>query len=587
MDLAKDQLTNQGSDQFLRAAHYTTWQLIKAYWQSPERVSAYLFFALILIMTVSLVGIDVVLNYWYNHFYNALQAYDKRGAIQLLVVFFGIAFVYIIVAVYRYYVSQLFALRWRRWLTTQFIGRWLNDKGYYYLESFDPKTDNPDQRIQEDAGAIVTSSIELTTGLITAVTTMIGFMYVLWSLSGVLIIPLGSLGTLRIPGYLVWVGLLYNLIGSLLAFKIGRPLIGLNFEQQRREATFRFAATDLRVHAENVAFYHGEAHQKNILQRLFGGVLANWYEIILRQKKLLWFTAGFNQTAVVLPLLVALPNYFDKVFLLGGLMQSIQAFNRVQESLAFLVNSYSSIASWQAVSRRLTTFANHLNEVEIKAQTQNKLHVQEVPQNMIQASNVTISTPRQNILLKDINEKFIHGEHYVIKGQSGLGKSTFLRALAGLWPFASGGVLLPAKQSIMYLPQSPYMPIGKLADAILFPDHVDAALESELVEILRACRLENLIPRLHEEASWSEQLSPGEQQRVAFARVLLHKPDWIIMDESTSMLDLANENYLYQLLKTRLPHCSIVSVGHRPSLDAHHDHVVDMARYQARADAIA
>jgi putative ATP-binding cassette transporter len=381
----------------------------------------------------------------------------------------------------------------------------------------------------------------------------------------------------------VWVGVIYAFIGTVLTIKIGRPLIALNFEQQRREATFRFSAVELRTHAEHVALYRGEEHQKSILNRLFSGVLDNWFMIIVRQKTLLWFTAGYNQLSVLLPLLVALPNYFDKVFLLGGLIQSLQAFGRVQDSLSFLVNSYPRIAEWQAVAQRLTTFVNHMSEAEEKAVGENHLTVQKHPENSIIVKDVTIRTPRKEVLLQNINTSFVHGNHYLIQGRSGIGKSTFVRTIAGIWPYAAGEMVFPEQQQIMFLPQRPYMPIGTLAESLLFPDHVLPEHKEQLEQVLKNCRLEVLIPRLYEVAPWSEQLSPGEQQRVAFARVFLHKPDWVFMDESTSMVDLGTEAFLYQQMKSLLPNCSIVSVGHRSSLNDHHTHVIDMEKFTATA----
>lgn len=569
-------------EQVIQSRHYSTTELIKAYWQSSQRVSVYLFTFAILFMTVLLVGFDVVFNYWYNYFYNALQAYDVHTTVQLLVAFCVLAAFYIILQVYRYYITQTFSLRWRRWLTDQFLNRWLQSRGYYLLENFDQKTDNPDQRIQEDVGALITNTIDLTVGLVSAVTTFPAFLYILWTLSGVLTINLGSWGTYHIHGYLVWAGLIYNFIGTICTFKIGRPLVNLNFEQQRREATFRYAAIDLRTHAEHVALYRGEDHQKSILKDLFGNVLSNWYQIILRQKKLLWFTGSFNQAAVLLPLLVALPNYFGKVFLLGGLMQSIRAFSSVQDSLSYLVNAYTTIAVWKAINKRLTTFLNHLTEAESEAKKEDKVIFTEEPKNTITAKDMNIKMPHGEPLLANINQKFVHGQHYVIKGPSGIGKSTFVRTLAGIWPFASGEVEFPANKNIMFLPQKAYMPIGTLAEAIMFPDKHQTESDEKLIKILHDCHLDNLIPRLKETALWSEQLSPGEQQRIAFARVLLHKPDWVFMDESTSMLDMNNEAHLYKLIRERLPHCSVVSVGHHPSVDKHHDHIVDMSKYSAK-----
>ncbi len=609
--------------QLITPRHYTAWQLIKLYWQSEERFYAYLLFGIVVVMTMCLVGFDVLFSFWSNYFYTALQEYDKRGTIRLFLVFCVLAAFFIAFSVYRYYLSQLFGLRWRRWLTKQFINRWLMRRDFYYLENFverfDERTDNPDQRLQEDVGALVTGSISLSLGFIASVTTVIGFVIVLWNLSGVIHLSLGRFGEWTIPGYLVWVAVLYAIVGTYITFKIGYPLISLNFEQQQREANFRFAAIDLRSHAENVALYHGEHHQKGILYRLFGGVLDNWYMIILRQRLLLWFTGGYNQTAVILPLLVALPNYFNRVFMLGGVMQSMRAFNSIQDALSFFVNAYTQIAEYRAVIRRLTTFLNHMQAIDEKVSRHDHLISHKENGKMIKAHQLTIMTPREEILLKNINEELIHGHHYLIQGPSGIGKSTFVRALAGLWPFAEGEIVLPSHQKIMFLPQKPYMPIGTLAEAILFPDkdyapfivdhrhkmkttallresqyeiqvadqataaggiilHDDAKL-ALLEKILSACHLENLIPRLQETAAWSQQLSPGEQQRVAFARVLLQKPDWAFLDETTSMVDLKTEQALYEQLKTQLPHCSIVSVGHRPSLSAFHDQVIDMAKY--------
>lgn len=576
-----DVLTSGKAEQLLKQKHYTAWELIKLYWYSSQRKSAYLFALVILVMTVTLVGFDVAFTYWFNHFYDALQAYKAELAFKLVGVFCALAFFWIILQVYRYYITQLFSLRWRRWLTDQFVNRWLNKRGYYYLENFETGTDNPDQRIQEDIGGIVNSTISLTVGLVNALTTFPAFIYVLWTLSGVLTLHVGFLGTFHIYGYLVWVGLLYNLIGTVITFKIGYPLINLNFEQQRREATFRYAAIDLRSHAEHVALYRGEHHQKMILGDLFKNVLDNWYQIILRQKKILWFTSGFNQTAVLLPLLAALPNYFRHVFNLGGLMQSLRAFNSVQESLSYLVNAYTSIAEWRAICKRLTTFVDHLSDVEQDASRHDMVLTQHHPENSIIASDITIQTPDGQTLLDNIQQTFYSGQSYVIKGESGIGKSTFVRVIAGIWPYASGDIVFPADKKIMFLPQKAYMPFGSLAEAILFPDRHQGELKAQLKTVLHDCHLDNLVPHLEEVAPWSEKLSPGEQQRVAFARVLLHKPDWVFLDESTSMLDMANEAHLYKLLRERLPQCTIVSVGHHPSVDAFHDHVVDMSIYRA------
>lgn len=564
----------------------TAWQLVKSYWQSDQRFIAYFFFAVVVVMTITLVGLDLLVNKWYNYFYDALQAYDRHGVLRLVIVFTVLATFYILMVVYRYYIAQVFGLRWRRWLTNRFISRWLQNHSYYLIENFDGRTDNPDQRIQEDVGALVSSSMDLSMGLISAVTTFLAFIYVLWQLSGDLTVPLGSYGTINIPGYLVWVSALYAIIGTIFTLKIGRPLVLLNFEQQHREANFRFSAINLRSHAENVALYRGEEQQKGLIGRLFNKVLDNWYMIILRQRALLWFTAGYNQISIILPLAMALPNYFDKIFLLGGLMQTLSAFGKVQESLSFVVQAYPRIAEWQAVTQRLTTFVDHMNSADADAERENKVDVQYHAENEIAIKGLTINTTRKSQLLGNINEILKHQNHYLIKGRSGIGKSTFIRTIAGIWPYAAGEIIFPEDKQIMFLPQKPYMPMGTLAEAIQFPEEDQRNLKGKLEAILRDCHLEKFIPRLYETATWSEQLSPGELQRIAFARVLLSKPDWVFMDESTSMLDLANEEHLYQLLKIQLPDCSIVSVGHRPSLDVHHTHVINMEKYSHLAQAV-
>ena len=562
----------------LEARPYTGWQLLKAYWYSDQRFMAFLLLSIVLLMSMSLVGLDVLFTTWYNYFYDALQEYNKRGVYDLMIIFVFIAAVYIVLAVYRYYLQQFLALRWRRWLTAQFLDRWLQKKSYYYLENFDDHTDNPDQRIQEDILSLVTSSLTLTIGLLSSVVTFFAFIYILWKLSGSIHFSIKG-HEFNIRGYLVWVSVIYAAIGTYLTFKIGRPLVSLNFEQQRREANFRFGAIDLRSHAENVALYRGEEHQKTILERIFSGVLDNWYAIILRQKLLLWFTAGYNQISVLVPLVVALPNYFNKVFKLGGLIQTLAAFQRIQDALSFIVNSYTMIAEWQAVMRRLLTFLNHMYEVERDAVVKNKFFYSKNSQNKITVSDLVVNTPQGDNLLKNLNEEFFHGQNYLIRGASGIGKSTFVRALAGIWPYGAGEIDLPSNKKIFFLPQKSYMPLGTLKEALLFPDHILPIADTLLIKLLNDCDLPHLANQLDHVTHWSEHLSPGELQRIAFVRVLIHQPDWVVLDESTSALDLKHEQQLYELLKKKLPDCSLISVGHRPSLEAYHENKIDLEKY--------
>ncbi|MDR3490609.1 MAG: ABC transporter ATP-binding protein/permease [Gammaproteobacteria bacterium] len=568
----------------LSSRPYTAWQLIKAYWQSEQRVSAYALYIAVIIMSITIIGMDVIFNYWYNGFYDALQDYNKASAYDLIKVFIFLAAVFIILAVYRYYMQQYLGLRWRRWLTNQFLNRWLENKGYYYLENFDETTDNPDQRIQEDINALVNSSLDLSIGLFTSITTFFAFIYILWTLSGNFVLHLGPLGTHTIHGYLVWVAIIYAIIGTRFAFKIGYPLVSLNFEQQRREANFRFAAVDLRSHAEHVALYRGEASQKNILSSLFDRVLENYYAIILRQKLLLWFTAGYNQVSVILPLVVVLPNYFGKVFKLGGLMQALRAFGQIQEALSFLVSSYSQIAQYRAVIRRLLGFLNHIYTVENNVLIHNKFLRKTQFNDVISLRHLTIRTPQGENLLENINEEFVHGKNYLIKGASGIGKSTFIRVISGIWPYGEGEITLPLNKKIMYIPQKSYMPIGTLKEALLYPEDGSMCSDNHMRELLLQCDLPNLAERLQDISMWSEQLSSGELQRIALVRILIHEPDWVFLDESTSALDLPHEKELYTLIKSALPNCSLVSVGHQPSVEAFHDELIDLSKYKVHKE---
>jgi len=569
----------QDANQHVVSSPMTAWGLLMLYWRSYEKTIALFFLMAVSIMTIILVAMDVLFNNWYNYFYDAMQNYNARAAYDLIWIFAFLAAVNIVLAVYRYYLQNFLGLRWRRWLTENIIKRWLSKRSYYLLEEMGDQTDNPDQRIQEDVNSFVNLTLGLFVGFLGSVVTFVSFIYILWKLSSVIVIPVGHYGVIHIHGYLVCVAILYTLIGTLITLRIGQPLPGLNFEQQRKEANFRFAAIDLRVHSEHVALYRGEEQQKSTLLNSFKFVFDNWYQIILRQKKLLWFTAGYNQTSVMLPLLVVMPNYFHKVFRLGGFMQALRAFGLVQDSLSFIVNSYTTIAEWRAVIRRLLTFLNRVEDLSHETATRNHFIYHENANNLIVAKDVILKTPVGEVMLENINETLEHGHHYWIRGNSGIGKSTFVRTIAGIWPYGEGEFTLPVGKHVMYIPQRSYMPLGTLKAALLFPDEVFPVSNETLQALLRDCDLPRLVDQLDHVTIWSEHLSPGELQRIAFVRVLLHKPDWVFLDESTSALDLAHEKFLYDLLRQRLPNCSLISVGHRPSLAEYHDRIIEMAKY--------
>jgi putative ATP-binding cassette transporter len=390
-----------------------------------------------------------------------------------------------------------------------------------------------------------------------------------------------------IPGYMVWVALVYAIGGTVLAHLIGRPLIGLNFNQQKFEANFRFTLVRFRENAESIALYSGEADEIRGLEHRFADVVANWWAIMKRQKQLTWFRAGYNQIATIFPFVVAAPRYFAGSIQLGGLMQTASAFGQVQDALSWFVNAYTQLADWKATVDRLTTFRNATHLARRQAETNAGVRTATHAGGGYTASDVNIDLPGGQPLLAPFSLEFKPGESVLVTGPSGSGKSTLFRALAGIWPFGGGTVSRPHSASVLFLPQKPYLTIGALREQLCYPAAGGTYNDAELRAALVDCRLDHLVDRLDEEQHWAQVLSGGEQQRVAFARVLLHQPDWLFMDEATSALDEATEAALYRLVRERLPHSAIVSIGHRTNLRQFHQQRLEIRKEGAGPGAVA
>ncbi len=546
------------------------WALTKPFWISEERWAARGLLAVIVFFNLFMVFLDVQFNYWRSDFYDTFQNMDKKGFFYQLGKFGVLAILWIAVAVYNTYLNQMLQIRWRRWLTDKYLGEWIAKRGYYRMELVDKGTDNPDQRISNDLDLFCGNTLSLTLGLLSSVVTLCSFVYILWSLSGYFSFSL--LGReVSIPGYMVWVALLYAIFGTAMIQWIGKPLAKLKFNQQKFEAFFRFSLVRFRENAESIALYKGEMEEIASLKSRFAKVVDNWWSIMKRQKAISWFSSSYGQVAIIFPYLVAAPRFFSGSIKLGGLMQTAGAFNSVQSALSWFIDAYVGLAEWKATVDRLTAFLGSARKAQEEELASLGVRVSPSDGSSYLLKDVSIELPGGIPLIDPINIELKHGSSVLVTGPSGSGKSTVFRAIAGIWPFGTGSVLKPEGLKTLFLPQRAYLTIGPLREQLCYPSEPGSFSDDEMKAVLADCKLKHLAGRLDEEQNWAQILSGGEQQRIAFARALLQKPDWLFMDESSSAIDEASEAELYTLLKTRLPECSIVSIGHRESLRRLHD----------------
>jgi len=535
------------------------WKLTTPYWRSEEKGLAWILLIAVIALSLFSVAISVVINSWYRDFYNALEKKDLEAFTQQILYFCGIAAVGILGAVYRLYLTQMLTIRWRRWLTEQHFAKWLSHKNYYQLEQ-GGYTDNPDQRLSQDLDQFTTSTLSLGLGLMRTVVSLVSFSIILWGVSGSI-----ELFGITIPGYMFWAALVYAVVGSWLTHLIGRRLILLSNQQERYEADLRFALVRVRENAESIALSNGEPNENERLSSRFGMVWGNFWTIMKVQKRLTFFTAGYSQIAIIFAFVVAAPRYFAGKIELGGLMQINSAFGNVQENFSWFIDAYTTLASWRATCDRLLSFRQAM------AQNEQREPAFDIRRdgNALSLKGLGLQLGAGRQLLNNANLSIAAGEHVMLSGRSGSGKSTLLRALGGLWNDGHGQLVVPAER-YLFLPQKPYLPIGTLRDALSYPQASDVYPAERFAEILQTCRLSHLIPRLDESNHWQRMLSPGEQQRVAFARALLFAPRWLYLDEATSAMDEEDEAALYQALIDELPGVTLLSIGHRSSLKRFH-----------------
>jgi len=575
---------------------HDVWRLSRPYFRSEEKWSAWTLLISIIVLNLSMVAMNVVLNFWNREFYNALQNKNWEAFLQLLFTwqrtpagnimpgFCEVVAVYILVYVYATYLNQWLQIRWRRWLTTRFLDEWLADRAYYRIslttDTAAIGTDNPDQRISEDLRDFVATTLSLSVDFLSNIVSFVSFVGILWALSGTI-----TVFGVTIPGYMVFVALLYAVIGTWLTHVVGRPLIALRFAQQRVEADFRYALVRIRENMEGIALYRGEAEENDNLIGRFRNVIANWWGIMVRIKKLNALTSGYSQIAIIFPIVVAAPRYFSGQIELGGLTQTAGAFGRVQDSLSWFVNVYATLAQWRAIVERLTTFHRAI-VVARAANASGRLTIVPTQDGAVRLSDLTLELPNGTKLLEDVDLSFAPGTSVVVTGRTGSGKSTLFRAIAGIWPFAKGHVERPVEKCL-FMPQRPYIPLGTLRQVVTYPHPPESFTDAEIKRAIDDAGLPELTSRLDEDPNWPQVLSGGEQQRVAVARALLDQPEWLFLDEATASLDPETEADVYRTLRERLPRTTIISIAHRPSVAALHDKRFALQREDGRPGHLA
>ncbi|WP_024510525.1 ABC transporter ATP-binding protein/permease [Bradyrhizobium sp. ARR65] len=561
----------------IRSTLAIVWRIAAPYFRSEDKLAGLTLLVAVIAIELSLVAIDVVLNQWYNRFYNDLQERNWNGFVWEIGFFIVLASLNVALSIYQLYLNQWLQIRWRRWMTSRYLGRWLHEANHYRMQLTGDAADNPDQRISDDVKMFVEQTIGIVVGLLSAVVTLASFVVILWGLSNAA--PLHLAGQdWAIPGYLVWCALIYAVFGTALTQWIGSPLVNLSFEQQRYEADFRFNLVRVRENSEQIALLRGEGAERERLSERFGRVVHNWYQIMSRTKRLTAFTTSYSQAAVIFPYVLVAPAYFAEKIQLGGLMQTASAFGSVQKALSFFVSIYRSLAEWRAVVARLDGFEMSIESAATLPSRPPSIDVVPSGSDTIDVAQLMVRLPNGLPLISADSFSIAANERTLVTGPSGAGKSTLFRAIAGVWPFGSGSIAVPAHASLMMLPQRPYFPVGTLRAAIVYPAQPGEFSTEQITDILAAVGLSKLEPRLDEEEHWNRMLSLGEQQRLGLARALLHAPQYLFLDEATASLDEAAEARLYRMLEERLPATTIVSIGHRSTLAAFHERNVVLTR---------
>jgi putative ATP-binding cassette transporter len=535
---------------------------------------------LLVLINQAQVGMQVRLSFFSRDWFNAIQNKDEAAFwSQLIAVFVPWAFLFIATAVIEFVVTSTLIIRWRRWLTNYYVTHWLDRHTHYRMSLTGTAADNPDQRISEDinrfidGGQVGYGIYSFSILLISNLSSLVSFAILLWDLSANFTLPYT---TIAVPGFLFWVALIYAGVGTLVTHLIGRPLVRLSFERQHYEADFRFSLARLREYAEQVALLSGETAEKVSLGTRFAAIVKNYFQIIACRKNLTAFTASYGQLSPIIPYVVAAPFYFAGKITLGVMTQTARAFGSVNEALTFFVTYYVSLADFKSVLDRLTSFDLAIDAAKTPGFAPRLGAETQAARTHLDIEGLNVRLPDDREIIHHASVRLDASEPVLVTGPSGSGKSTFFRAISGIWPYAEGAITLPADTNIMLLPQKPYIPIGALRAAVTYPETPDHYDDAAIVDALTAAKLSHLTDELDSEDNWSQRLSGGEQQRLAIARTILAKPDWLFLDEATTAMDEPMEAEIYRLLAEKLPATTIVSIGHRSSLTQFHKRHLDM-----------
>ncbi len=550
-------------------------RLALPYFRSEEKWMARSLLAAVIGAELALVYVAVSVINWNARFFNALERRDWNAFHAELIIFIFIVIGAIMAGAAQYFFGQTLQIRWRRWLTGNYVSQWMAQGRHYSVRIVAPNVDNIHLRIANDVYLFIQRTHELTTGLLGSIVALFSFAYILWGLSAATPIP--GFAHLSIPGWLIWAALLYAGIGTLIAHMIGWRLIPLNFNQQRFESDFRFAIVRAADHSEPIALMKGEPVEREELRHRFANLVGNWTRLVATQTRLVGFIGGYAQASTVVPVLLVSPAYLIGAIPLGSLMQAALAFPKVEGAFAFCISSYGKIAEWKAMVDRLSQFENAMHEVDVsRARTTGVIKVTRQAQDEVDVSDLSIRLPEGAVIggLPSLSLK--PGDHVMVTGPSGSGKSTIFRAMAGLWPNGSGQVAFPTDCDVLVMPQRPYFPLGILRTVITYPRPDAEVDDATIVAALKEVGLPHLASRLDEEADWNVLLSGGEQQRVGIARALLRKPDVLLFDEPVAALSDGSGRELYQMLLDRLPDAVVMTVDRREVLREFHPKVVDL-----------